>query len=240
VVEPLVAGCEHDEVGSDPVATAHQHTVGDKLGDVGELHQPDLALDDEIGAADVEIIAAAAGQVLELPARAILAEIVPEADALQRVEEILVELLGLFSHADVALLCQLQRHRRGDEIAMLERRPFVIEGTGKLRARLDVDDQGGTALNQRDFGAAGVEVLCDVMAAVARADDGRALSAHVRRRRTRRNAGGATEARQCRDIRQVGDAAHLGGQHDVARAHLPRRAVGPAQDDGPAAFRFVI
>src|SRR5882672_1044701 len=45
-----------------------------ELGDVGELHEAHLALDQQVGAADVEVVAAAARQVLELPAGVLLAE----------------------------------------------------------------------------------------------------------------------------------------------------------------------
>ena len=61
---------------------------------IGELLQRDIALDDQVGAADVEIIAAAAGEIFELPAGIVLAEIELEADALQAVEQFLVERLG--------------------------------------------------------------------------------------------------------------------------------------------------
>ena len=58
------AGGEHDEIG-----------ICEQALEVGELREPDLALGDEIGAADVEVVAAAAGEVHELPAGAVLAEL---------------------------------------------------------------------------------------------------------------------------------------------------------------------
>ncbi len=65
----LVAGREHDQTGRDRLAALHLRAAGDEGVDIGKLFQRDLALDDQIGAADVEIIAAAAGEVLELPCR---------------------------------------------------------------------------------------------------------------------------------------------------------------------------
>ncbi len=45
----------------------------------------------QVGATDVEIIAAAAGEVFELPAGVVLAEVELEADLAQAVEQVLVE-----------------------------------------------------------------------------------------------------------------------------------------------------
>src|SRR5215510_8606668 len=63
----LVASREHDQVGLQHVAVAKPGAVGDELRNVGKLNQTDLALDDQIRATDVEVIAAAPCQVLELP-----------------------------------------------------------------------------------------------------------------------------------------------------------------------------
>ena len=43
-----------------------------------------------------------------------------------------------------------------------------------------------------------------------------------------------------RNVRNVRNAADAGRHHDVARAHLARRAVGAAQHDRPAAVRLVV
>ena len=101
---PLVAGRQHDQVGGNGLAVLHLRALGDEAFDVGKLLQRDLALDDQVGAADVEIIAAAAGEIFELPAGAVLAEIELEADALQAVEQLLVELLRLLRQVIAWLL----------------------------------------------------------------------------------------------------------------------------------------
>jgi hypothetical protein len=235
----LVAGRQHDQVGRQQVAAAQPCALGDEPGDVGELHQADRAVDDQVGAADIEVVPAAAGQVLELPARAVRAEIEPEADPLQAVEQVLVELPRLLREADVALPRERKRHRGRDQVAVLER-GFVVQRVGQLRARLEVDDQGRAALHERDPSAARVQVLGDVVAAVAGtyhedvpAPPGFAVVvlAGVEDR--------AGEVAQTRDVRQVRDAADAGRHDDVARAHLPRAAFA-AQQDGPALLLLVV
>ena len=112
----LVAGRQHDQIGGDGLAVLHPRAFGDKAIDIGKLLQPDLALDDQVGAADVEIIAAAAGEIFELPAGVVLAEIELEADALQAVEQFLVELfrlLGQSSHGSFAPAPAASRSRSG-------------------------------------------------------------------------------------------------------------------------------
>src|SRR5258708_36459932 len=86
----LVAGRQHDQIGGQRLAALHPRALGDKTLDIGKLPERDLAADDEIRAAHVEIIAAAAGQIFELPAGGAVAEIEFEADALQSTEQFLV------------------------------------------------------------------------------------------------------------------------------------------------------
>src|SRR5204863_9292587 len=71
----LVAGRKHDQVGGKRLAALHRHAFSTEAFDVGKLSESDLAARDQIGAADVEIIAAAAAQIFELPAGAAVAEI---------------------------------------------------------------------------------------------------------------------------------------------------------------------
>src|SRR5438445_6032378 len=116
-------------------------------------------------------MAAAAGEVFERPAGAVLAEIELEAQAGKPVEHVLVEVLRLLGEKDVAFLCESQRNRRRDEVAVLQRGAFVIERIWQLRARLDIDDQGRAALDKSDLCAVRAKVLCNVMAAVAGPND---------------------------------------------------------------------
>ena len=97
----------------------------------------DLALYDQIGAADIEIITAAAGKIFELTASAIFAEIELEAFALEPIEQILVQLLCLLREQDVTSLCDRKRHGSRNKVAVLQRRTFIIERVGQLGAWLN-------------------------------------------------------------------------------------------------------
>ena len=196
--------------------------------------QRDLAAHHEIRAADIEIIAAAAGEVFELPAGIAFAVIELEADALQTIEQFPVELFRLLGDHDVAFPRQLQRHRGRDQVVILQR-ALVVRGIGKLRRGFDVGDQRRAALNQRDLGAARIKVLRDIVAAVAGADHQRcvclprlavAILAGMENR--------AGKILQGRNIRQIRNAADAGRHHDMARMHHARAAVGAAQRHRPA------
>jgi hypothetical protein len=109
------------------LAAAHPRALGGEFGDIGKLLEADLAFDDQVGAADVEIVAAAAGEVLELPAGTVVAEVEPESHPLERIEQVLVEGLRLLGEQDVGFACQRKRHGRRDQVAVLQRRSLVIE-----------------------------------------------------------------------------------------------------------------
>ena len=123
------------------------------------------------------------------------------------------------------------------QVAVLERRAFVVERVGELRARLDVDDQRRAALHQRDLRAARMQVLRDVVAAVAGADDQRALALPVPRRRRYWLECSTVPAKFFSD----GMSGMLGMPLTPVAITtwrgriVARRAVGAAQRDGPAA-----
>src|SRR5689334_1779579 len=64
---------EHDEIRRLDGAVLHERAVLDEALDVLELHQPDFAVDDELRAARVEVIAAVARAHLPLVPRAVFA-----------------------------------------------------------------------------------------------------------------------------------------------------------------------
>src|SRR6516162_259256 len=146
----FVACRQNDEIGRDRLAALHPRSVSDKCFDVRELCQGDLAFCDQIGAAYIKIITAAAGKIFELPARAIFSEIEPEAFALEPIEQILVQLLCLLCEQDMTSFCNRKRDGSRDEVAVLQRRTFIIERVGQLRAWLNIDDQSRATLNERD------------------------------------------------------------------------------------------
>ena len=94
VLLPLIAGRQYDQIGREQFAISHPCTFGVESRDIRKLCQPHLAVDDQIGATDVEIIAAAARQVLELPAGAAFAEVELESALRQSVEQRLIECLA--------------------------------------------------------------------------------------------------------------------------------------------------
>jgi hypothetical protein len=102
----FVAGRQNDQIGGKHFAGAHSRSLYDEGVNVGELHQPDFALNDQIRAADIEVVAAATGEVLELPARSLLTEIKFEAHPLESIEQVLVEIPRFFGEEDVAFLCE--------------------------------------------------------------------------------------------------------------------------------------
>src|SRR5437016_5273325 len=163
VLLSFVAACQHDQVRGERIAAAHPRSLGDERGDLGKLHQSYLTGNDQIGTADIEVVAATAGEVLELPAGSVFPEIKLEAHALEPIEKVLVHFLRLLGQEPVALPCQWKRYGSIDEVAVLQRRTFVVQRVGELRARLDIDDQGRTALKERDLGPARIEGLLDFL-----------------------------------------------------------------------------
>ena len=83
MIGTLVAGGEHEEVGLARGAVAQAEAVGDIGFDIAGLDQLDLAVGDQLGSANVEIIAAAAGAEFQWPAGAVLAIFEPEACGFQ-------------------------------------------------------------------------------------------------------------------------------------------------------------
>src|SRR5882762_6054200 len=122
----FVAACQHDQVRGERIAASHPRPLGDEPGEIRKLHQSYLAGNDQIGTADIEVVAAAAGEVLELPAGSVLPEIELEAHALEPLEKVLVQFLCLLGQEPVALPCQGKRYGGIDEIAVLQRRSFVV------------------------------------------------------------------------------------------------------------------
>ena len=236
----LVAGREHDQIRGHCYAVLHAHAARDEAIDIGELPELDRAAGNEIGTADVEIITAAAGQIFELPASAVIAEIELEPDALQTVKQRLIQFFRLLGQHDVAAPRQGQRHRGCDQIVILER-ALVVDGVGELRRRLDIGDERRRALHQRHVSAARMQILCDVVAAIAGADDEGPFAlpalAVVIPAGMKHCPG---KIRQARNLRHIRDAGNPGRHHHMARMHRPRGAVGSPQRHLPATFGRVI
>ena len=93
--------------------------------------------------------------------------------AREAIEQFLVQSFRVLGHHRMAFPGQRKRHRGRDQIVVLQR-ALVIRRVDQLCRRLDADDQRRTALNHRHIGAARMQVLRDVVAAVAGADHQRA------------------------------------------------------------------
>ena len=106
----------------------------------------DLAGDDEVGAADIEVIAAAAPQIHHLEAGVVLAEVQPEAALVQRFEQRLVDLAALGGRKLVGALQHRIGKRGRQQVAIVERNAFGIDGVDALRL-LQADDIGLAALD---------------------------------------------------------------------------------------------
>ena len=179
VLLTLVSGCEHDQVGRDRLAGFRSGAFGGEAVQLVVLDQPDRPRGNEIGASDVEIVAAPAREILELPSGSVGTEIEPESAAAR----------GRRAAACPALATSLVNptwafRASGTGIDAARRsqsssRSFAIERVGQLRARLDVHHQGRASLDQGDLGTARMQVLGDVVAAVAGSDDDRSLSGPV-------------------------------------------------------------
>jgi hypothetical protein len=86
-----------------------------------------------------------------------------------------------------------------------------------------------------------MQVLRDIMTAIARPDDKNVLARPCLAILVLTGVQNfAAEAAQARNIGEIGNAARPGGHHHVARVHLPLRAVGSAQHNGPSFFYFVV
>src|SRR6185369_13125678 len=132
-----------------PRGEHHEVGVSQQLGELVELRQADPAVGDEVGAADVEVVAAAAREVHELPACAVLAVAEPETLPLEALEQVLVEMLRVLRSKLMTLPGNSQWYGCGDEVAVFEWRAFAVERVDELRARVAVGDERGAALHDR-------------------------------------------------------------------------------------------
>ena len=232
--------CRQDNgIGRNDIPVLQFGAFGDEGVDIVELDQPDLAVDDQVGAAHVEIIAAAAVHELELPARFVFV-VDPEAHFFQRLQHVLVEACGFFGHCGMNGFERLVRGRGGDEVRGLQGQAFVIQGVGQLCARLDIDDAGGAPLDKRYRRPVGLQVLRHIVGAGAGADDQDAFVLAALRAGIGAGMDDlALELVERRDCRQVGDAGDAGGHNHMSRPQ-GAGAAGLFQLHRPAAVGLVV
>ncbi|MCO5546654.1 hypothetical protein L7F22_000088 [Adiantum nelumboides] len=239
-----VAGGEHDEVGVELGAVGEPHPL---LGEL--LHLPadqlHLAVGDELGGADVDVVARAAAQVLHEQAGVVVAEVQLEPGLLQPPVVVRVDLAGLVVGRLLEGVHDPVRQRREDHVggvgvdARLDRALGVEVPEAVLHQRVGLDDVGGGALHHGDVGAVLPQRPADVERGVVRPDHHDLLApVGVRAgvlRRVLHLAPELLRAREGGDVRLAGDAER---DHQLARAQgdLLARLV---DDDAPPAGRLV-
>lgn len=152
-------------------AVGELQPVGENLGDLLALLDLDLAVGDELRRADVNVVAAAALEVLEEQAGAVRAVVELEAGLGEAVEDVLV--VGALDGADLGL--HGLEHGVGEameeQVGIVGRGRIFIEKAleGNLGDGLGGNDVGARTLDNSNVVARLVEVVRDIMARVAAA-----------------------------------------------------------------------
>ncbi len=141
--------------------------------DLLALLDVDLAVGDEGRGADVDVVAAAALKVLNEEAGVVGPVVELEAGLGEAVEEGAVLLGNLHRRVDVDALEYGVGDGHEEEVGVLDGWPafFVHAAEEHAQPGFGAHDVGAAALYHRDVVAVLVEVLCDVVARVAAADD---------------------------------------------------------------------
>lgn len=107
----------------------------------------DLAVRDELGAADVEVVAASVSEVLHEETAVVAVEL--EADLLETVEDVLVELSDLLGRLEVELADEFGWQGCEEDVSVLERwSTFLVEAIQPCwETVLRRDDVGGGSLD---------------------------------------------------------------------------------------------
>src|SRR5438132_117732 len=123
----------------------------------------------------------------------------------------------------------LQRHGCIQQVTDIERGPFAkIDLVVKLRAGVDIDNKGGTALDHRDLGPASLQFLTNIMSTrpSSHHDNGLAFPRGSDRELTRmQNL--TSEILKAGDLRNVRRAAHARRHHDMLRVKRANAPISP-------------
>ena len=244
----LVPGREDDLVRVQLRPVPEAHGVRQDLVDLLALLDLDLAVDDELRRAHVDVIPAAALEVFHKQARAVRALVEFKPGLLQPSEQFRVVLVLRRSDGDVDALEDRVRNAVEEDVGVFDRRArLVIEA-----CEADVedggrgDDAGGRALDHRHVVAVLVEILRDVVARVAAPDHQGFLAAAVGLGAFELRGVAEHVAGEGGEAFDVGREALLAGVagclDDVARvegARLCLSILGTFNGDSPAACTFV-
>ena len=133
VHRPIARGID-DHIGRQMRAILQHHTIRHQLGHIamGEL---DLAVDDQLAGAHVDVIARSAPQVLHEQARSIGPPIQPEPSLFQPRVEICIHLLDLVIDRDLEFMQDLVRQRGKDQVCFFRRhtRPDRLFGIKRAK-----------------------------------------------------------------------------------------------------------
>lgn len=242
-----VSGCEDDLVGRQLLAIGEGEGVAVDGTDLLALLDVDLAVGDERGGADVDVIAAAALEVFHEEARVVGPVVELEAGLGEAVVEVVVAVGDLFGGVDVHAFEDGVGDGHEEQVGVVDgRAAFLVHAAQQhVQAGLGPHHVGAAALHHRDVVAVLVEVLRDVVARVAAADDDGVLAFAVglHAGELRRVAEGALEVVHALDAREVHLARVARGLDDVAWVEgsgffLAVRGLS-LQRDGPLPFLLV-
>src|SRR5947209_6695975 len=159
----IVAGRQNNDIGRNRRAILQQRAIGDEALDPVILQKAQFPLDHQIRAARVEIVATTAAEILHLVAGLVLADIVPEADALEAFDHVLIKREHALRDGLVALDDQRRRRRRDDQVAVLQWSSLVPDRFVEPGTRVDRYDSRRAPLDQRRVHAMAVQIQRDIV-----------------------------------------------------------------------------
>src|SRR5579862_9097282 len=172
-----ISGREDHGISLQSGAVGQLQAIGREGCDVVELDQAYLPVDQQLRAADIQVIAASAPQVLHLESGVVGAVIELEANRSQALQDVLVAFCQLAGEQ----LIRMPQHRVGrsdvDEVGDLSRVALPVDrvdlagGVGSHRYY-----RRGGPLHQRDRRPVAPQILGHIVPAGARADDDHALA----------------------------------------------------------------
>lgn len=152
-----VAGRHDDNVCLLEVTVGELKAVLMDADDLLALLDLDLAVSDELGATDVEVVAATVSEVLHEETAVVPVEL--EADLLETVEDVLVELSHLLGRFEVELADQFDWKGGEEDVGIVYGRAALLVEAVEPRWQtvLGGDDVGGGSLDDCGVGAMLVE-----------------------------------------------------------------------------------
>ena len=232
---------QHKQIGLLNRPILQQRAFRHETLDPIELQQPDLAIDQQPRATRVQVIPPAAAPVFHLMAGVVLANVPFVTNGSQPLDHGFVGFHHPLHPGLIAADHQRIGRGRANQIAVLQRRAFLVQRVIHLGAGFDADDGGRAALDNRGVHAMAVQVLRHVVSGVSGPQHegflARPRGAAFEAVRVKHVAGEIFKPGQ---VRHMGDAIGAIGQDDMPRVHYPLGPVGSAQAGGPTPLGLVI